>query len=48
MTDWQNGNGWIESFEDQQEKIQSNRKPKKVGKRNSILFLGIMPSQNLI
>ncbi|CAM3192122.1 YdbC family protein [Streptococcus dysgalactiae] len=29
MTDWQNGNGWIENFEDQQEKIQSNRQPKK-------------------
>ena len=27
MTDWRNGNGW--SFQDQQDRIQSNRQPKK-------------------
>ena len=29
MTDWQNGNGWENSFEDQQCKSHTNRPPKK-------------------
>ena len=29
MTDWENDNGWKDSFEDQQKKIQSNRQPTK-------------------